>query len=628
MVRPARPRARDAGPVAAPRGADDLPVRGGARRRRPVRAPVRPPRRAGRRARRSSSSPARAKPAVPPAPGHASSRASTARRSPCACSRPSPSATARRPGSHDDRARGRRHPRAAAREPAVDAREAGRPARRSRPAPRPRAVLRPAQPRPRGPAGGGARCRPRRGRRRLARAPDRRARCTCRSTAARLADLPGHPPADAPLVCIDTETTGLATAAGTLAFLVGLARWEGDAFCQTQLLLPDHADEPALLAEIAAWITPDAWLVSYNGRGFDWPLIEARYRLAGRAAPRPRRPPRPAPVRAARVPPSDGGRAAAHRRGRAARRLAASATSRAGRSRGIYLDVLRGGPVDALAGVVIHNEKDVRSLGAAAGARRARVRRPGGAPRGAARATSPASPAPMAGRSATRTRSRAWTTPSARRRPFATRSGARRSAPAIARERLDEEREAWWTPRVQPTFGGRPPRAGWRGEHGERPRRAARTATGRRGWDTGGAWDAAARWTDERLAADRARVLRRLGRWSEAAEAWQTAAAAGGGLGVIAWIEVAKLREHRLADPAGALAATPGGLATPGPAAHDGPGRTRVSRPTSCAAAHGCRRGSAARARSARPSGPRSPSAAAAGRPRGSGRRPCPVPRR
>ena len=96
---------------------------------------------------------------------------------------------------------------------------------------------------------------------------------------------PGTRLPDAPLVCIDTETTGLATAAGTLAFLVGLARWEGDAFCQTQLLLPDHADEPALLAEMARWITPDAWLVSYNGRGFDWPLIEARYRLAGRAAP-------------------------------------------------------------------------------------------------------------------------------------------------------------------------------------------------------------------------------------------------------------------------------------------------------------------------------------------------------
>src|SRR4029078_7804473 len=29
----------------------------------------------------------------------------------------------------------------------------------------------------------------------------------------------------------------------------------------------------------------------------------------------------------------------------------------------IYLDVLRGGTVESLAGVVIHNEKDVRSLG-------------------------------------------------------------------------------------------------------------------------------------------------------------------------------------------------------------------------------------------------------------------------
>ena len=45
----------------------------------------------------------------------------------------------------------------------------------------------------------------------------------------RLADLPGQPPPGAPLVCLDTETTGLATAAGTLAFLVGLAWWEDGA---------------------------------------------------------------------------------------------------------------------------------------------------------------------------------------------------------------------------------------------------------------------------------------------------------------------------------------------------------------------------------------------------------------
>ncbi|MGH2897758.1 MAG: ribonuclease H-like domain-containing protein, partial [Solirubrobacteraceae bacterium] len=70
----------------------------------------------------------------------------------------------------------------------------------------------------------------------------------------RLASLPGQPPADAPLLCRDTETTGLATAAGTLAFLVGLGWWEGSLFRQVQLLLPDQADEPALLAELAARI--------------------------------------------------------------------------------------------------------------------------------------------------------------------------------------------------------------------------------------------------------------------------------------------------------------------------------------------------------------------------------------
>src|SRR5262249_31204613 len=45
-----------------------------------------------------------------------------------------------------------------------------------------------------------------------------------------LARLPGQPPADVPLVCLDTETTGLGSAAGTVAFLVGLGWWEGQQF--------------------------------------------------------------------------------------------------------------------------------------------------------------------------------------------------------------------------------------------------------------------------------------------------------------------------------------------------------------------------------------------------------------
>jgi hypothetical protein len=88
-----------------------------------------------------------------------------------------------------------------------------------------------------------------------------------------------------PIVCLDTETTGLGTAAGTLVFLVGLAIWDGNRVWIRQLFLPEQSHEPGFLTALAGAIPEDAWLVTYNGRTFDWPLIETRYRLHGRAAP-------------------------------------------------------------------------------------------------------------------------------------------------------------------------------------------------------------------------------------------------------------------------------------------------------------------------------------------------------
>jgi uncharacterized protein len=365
----------------------------------------------------------------------------------------------------------------------------------------------------------------------------------------RLARLPGHPPADAPLVCLDTETTGLATAAGTLAFLVGLARWEGNRFHQVQLLLPDHADEPALLAEIARWVTPDAWLVTYNGKGFDWPLIEARYRLAGRAAP----------AHAGHLDLLPFVRKVFKHRMENARLRSVETellgVSRVGDVEGweipqIYLEVLRGGPIGPLAGVVIHNEKDVRSLGlllAHVEHRYAdRVSRHE-APRGDLAGLARAYARDRRHDEALECLDDALAAAPPVRDPF----GRTALEPALAREAIAEEREAWWTSRIRPDFGGRVPRGGWRGDR----------ANGRGGplglTPSAAAWDTPTdRWTDERLAAERARTLRRLGRWSEAAEAWQAAAAGGGGLGAIAWIEIAKLREHKLDDAGGALAAT------------------------------------------------------------------------
>ncbi len=100
-----------------------------------------------------------------------------------------------------------------------------------------------------------------------------------------LTALPYGVPVDRPLFCFDLETTGLATAAGTLAFLVGLGWWEGSSLHVRQLLLPDHANERALLDVLSETIPADAWLVTYNGKSFDWPLIVARYRLHGRPPP-------------------------------------------------------------------------------------------------------------------------------------------------------------------------------------------------------------------------------------------------------------------------------------------------------------------------------------------------------
>ncbi|MGZ6314399.1 MAG: ribonuclease H-like domain-containing protein [Candidatus Limnocylindrales bacterium] len=101
----------------------------------------------------------------------------------------------------------------------------------------------------------------------------------------RLADLPGMPAAGTPLLCLDTETTGLGSAAGTVAFLVGMGWWQGDRLRLLQLVLPDHSEEGALLDALTEVVPPEAWLVTYNGRTFDWPLLETRYRMGRRPPP-------------------------------------------------------------------------------------------------------------------------------------------------------------------------------------------------------------------------------------------------------------------------------------------------------------------------------------------------------
>ena len=90
------------------------------------------------------------------------------------------------------------------------------------------------------------------------------------------------------LLFFDTETTGLAGGTGTYVFLTGLGLFDGDTFVVRQLFMPDLESERALLHVLNSPLGQAAALVSFNGKSFDWPLLEARFTLSRmRPAPGP-----------------------------------------------------------------------------------------------------------------------------------------------------------------------------------------------------------------------------------------------------------------------------------------------------------------------------------------------------
>jgi hypothetical protein len=342
----------------------------------------------------------------------------------------------------------------------------------------------------------------------------------------RLSTLPGHPPPDRPMVCLDTETTGLATATGTVAFLIGLGWWEGRIFRQVQLVLPDNADEPALLDQLAHHLSPDAWLVSYNGRGFDWPLLVTRYRMTRRPVPTPDGHLDLLPVVR---------RLFRHRMDDA--RLRTVERDLLGTVRhddvdgweipGRYLGFLRGGPATPLVSVVRHNDEDVRSLALLLALLDVGYASPDG------RRTAPSGD--LAGLA------RAFARADRPSEALACLDAALERATLRSGERADPVSAGpWWSARVPADFGGRP--------GARRLPPSPRSAAFATPWDT------------ERIAMERARLLRRLGRHAEAAEALESLAAGPGRMAIVAAIELARLRERRLKDLRGALGATTRGL--------------------------------------------------------------------
>ena len=97
--------------------------------------------------------------------------------------------------------------------------------------------------------------------------------------------IPNAPSNPDELVFIDTETSGLAGGTGTVVFLLGLGRFEGDELVLVQYLLTRFSGEAAMLAHARGWLGEPAALVSFNGKTFDLPLIATRHRLCALSDP-------------------------------------------------------------------------------------------------------------------------------------------------------------------------------------------------------------------------------------------------------------------------------------------------------------------------------------------------------
>jgi uncharacterized protein YprB with RNaseH-like and TPR domain len=168
---------------------------------------------------------------------------------------------------------------------------------------------------------------------------------------------------------LDTETTGLAGGTGTYAFLTGIAWWDAGGLQVEQFFMRDFADEHSVLCELAERIAERPVLVTFNGKTFDWPLLESRFTMTRRI---------PAPKLAAHLDLLHPARALWKLRLGSVRLVELERqvldAERLGWHRlddvasamipQFYFNYLRGGSASPLAGVVRHNQMDLRGLAA------------------------------------------------------------------------------------------------------------------------------------------------------------------------------------------------------------------------------------------------------------------------
>ena len=174
---------------------------------------------------------------------------------------------------------------------------------------------------------------------------------------------------------LDTETTGLAGGTGTVAFLVGLARWApaeredghtSGGLILEQLLVRNLGEEGPMLEFVARRIREASMLVTFNGKSFDLPLLRTRFVMARIA--RPEEPPHLDLLHVARR---------LHKRRGVECKLTTIEREVLGFERvddcpsgevsAHYLHFLRTGETRALLGVIEHNAWDVVAMAALVG---------------------------------------------------------------------------------------------------------------------------------------------------------------------------------------------------------------------------------------------------------------------
>jgi uncharacterized protein YprB with RNaseH-like and TPR domain len=79
---------------------------------------------------------------------------------------------------------------------------------------------------------------------------------------------------------LDTETTGLAGGTGTYAFLIGVGSIDAAGFRLRQFFMRDYGEEASLLHRLAEHLAQFDVLITYNGKAYDQPLLETRFRMA------------------------------------------------------------------------------------------------------------------------------------------------------------------------------------------------------------------------------------------------------------------------------------------------------------------------------------------------------------